>query len=131
MGRPRPVGGGRRRCRSLAAPPTNGPAATSPSIVPYAPGGSTDPISRKYSELLEKQFKVKVIVENKPGASATIGTGAVIRVKSAAHDRPRLEFVAGLPAAGNEGLAWKDTDYQSVVKLVDLPAILAVPAESA
>ncbi|SDO99381.1 tripartite tricarboxylate transporter substrate binding protein [Afipia sp. GAS231] len=47
--------------------------------VPYAPGGSTDPISRKYAELLEKQLKVKVIVENKPGASATIGTGAVIR----------------------------------------------------
>ena len=38
--------------------------------VPYAPGGSTDPISRKYAELLEKQLKVKVIVENKPGASA-------------------------------------------------------------
>ena len=35
--------------------------------VPYAPGGSTDPISRKYAELLEKQLKVKVIVENKPG----------------------------------------------------------------
>ena len=48
-------------------------------IVPYAPGGSTDPISRKYAELLEKQLKVRVIVENKPGASATIGTGAVIR----------------------------------------------------
>ena len=47
--------------------------------VPYAPGGSTDPISRKYAELLEKQLKVKVIVENKPGASATVGTGAVIR----------------------------------------------------
>jgi len=49
------------------------------TFVPYAPGGCTDPISRKYAELLEKQLKVKVIVENKPGASATIGTGAVIR----------------------------------------------------
>ena len=29
--------------------------------VPHAPGGSTDPISRKYAELLEKQLKVKVI----------------------------------------------------------------------
>src|SRR5713226_7273014 len=47
--------------------------------VPCAPGGSTDPISCKYAELLEKQLKVKVIVENKAGASATIGTGAVIR----------------------------------------------------
>jgi tripartite-type tricarboxylate transporter receptor subunit TctC len=30
---------------------------------PWAPGGSTDPISRKYAELLEKQLKVKIIVE--------------------------------------------------------------------
>src|SRR6267142_3751866 len=42
--------------------------------VPYAPGGSTDPISRKYAELLEKQLKVKVIVENKPGASAPVSS---------------------------------------------------------
>ena len=55
------------------------PARDITFYVPYAPGGSTDPISRKYAELLEKQLKVKVIVENKPGASATIGTGAVIR----------------------------------------------------
>ena len=42
--------------------------------VPYAPGGSTDRINRKYAELLEKQLKVKVIVESKPGASAPISS---------------------------------------------------------
>ncbi len=92
--------------------------------VPYAPGGSTDPISRKYAELLEKQLKVKVIVENKPGASATIGTGAVIR---AAPDG----YTIGLGSTSSlayqplemKGLAWKDADgYQSVIKLADLPS---------
>jgi hypothetical protein len=39
--------------------------------VPYAPGGSADPINRRYAELTEKQLKLRVIVENKPGASAT------------------------------------------------------------
>jgi hypothetical protein len=39
--------------------------------VPYASGGSTDPIRRRYVELTEKQLKLRVIVENKPGASAT------------------------------------------------------------
>src|SRR5215203_4336108 len=100
--------------------------------VPYAPGGSTDPISRKYSELLEKQLKVKVIVENKPGASATIGTGAVVR---AAPDG----YTIGLGSTSSlayqplemKGLAWKSADdYQSIAKLSDLPAILAVPADS-
>lgn len=42
--------------------------------MPYALGGATDPISRKYAELLEKQLKVKAVIENKPGASAAIGT---------------------------------------------------------
>src|SRR6188508_1114748 len=100
--------------------------------VPFAPGGSTDPISRKYSELLEKQLKVKVIVENKPGASATIGTGAVIR---AAPDG----YTIGLGSSSSlayqphemKGLAWKSADdYQSIAKLSDLPAILAVPADA-
>lgn len=100
--------------------------------VPYAPGGSTDPISRKYAELLEKQLKVKVIVENKPGASATIGTGAVIR---AAPDG----YTIGLGSTSSlayqplemKGLAWKSAaDYQSIAKLSDLPAILAVPADA-
>jgi hypothetical protein len=72
--------------------------------VPYAPGGSTDPISRKYAELLEKQLKVKVIVENKPGASATIGTGGGDpRCPGWIHHRVGLQFVAGLPAARDEG----------------------------
>lgn len=100
--------------------------------VPYAPGGSTDPISRKYAELLEKQLKVKVIVENKPGASATIGTGAVIR---SAPDG----YTIGLGSSSSlayqpyemKGLAWKSAnDYQSIAKLSDLPVILAVPAEA-
>jgi tripartite-type tricarboxylate transporter receptor subunit TctC len=100
--------------------------------VPYAPGGSTDPISRKYAELLEKQLKVKVIVENKPGASATIGTGAVIRATPDG-------YTIGLGSTSSlayqplemKGLAWKSaSDYQSIAKLSDLPAILAVPADS-
>jgi tripartite-type tricarboxylate transporter receptor subunit TctC len=100
--------------------------------VPYAPGGSTDPISRKYAALLEKQLKVKVIVENKPGASATIGTGAVIRAQADG-------YTIGLGSSSSlayqplemKGLAWKSaSDYQSIVKLSDLPVILAVPAQS-
>ena len=44
------------------------PARDITFYVPYAPGGSTDPISRKYAELLEKQLKVKVIVDRSDGA---------------------------------------------------------------
>lgn len=108
------------------------PARDITFIVPYAPGGSTDPISRKFCEILEKELKVKLIVENKPGASATIGTGAVVR---AAPDGYTIGLGSNSSLAYQplemKGLAWKDTDgYQSVAKLVDLPAVLAVPANS-
>jgi len=42
-------------------------------IVPYGPGGSTDPVSRQFASQLEQALKVNVNVENKPGGSATIG----------------------------------------------------------
>ena len=46
-------------------------------IVPYGPGGSTDPLSRYFSNALEKILKTNVNVENKPGGSASIGTSAI------------------------------------------------------
>jgi hypothetical protein len=49
------------------------PARDIAFYVPYAPGGSTDPISRKYAELLEKQLKVKVIVEKSSSPPRTSG----------------------------------------------------------
>lgn len=42
-------------------------------IVPYAPGGVTDSLSRQVAEFLRKHFKQTVTVENRPGAGATLG----------------------------------------------------------
>jgi tripartite-type tricarboxylate transporter receptor subunit TctC len=53
------------------------PAQTFPGkpiriVVPYAPGGFTDVVSRLYAEQLRKQFGQAVVVENKPGASGIV-----------------------------------------------------------
>ena len=42
-------------------------------IVPYPPGGSTDPTARAYGGWLSDKFGVPVIIDNRPGAGATIG----------------------------------------------------------
>jgi tripartite-type tricarboxylate transporter receptor subunit TctC len=42
-------------------------------IVPYAAGGSTDLAARQYAELLGRELKQTVVVENKPGASTNLG----------------------------------------------------------
>src|SRR4051812_25842045 len=42
-------------------------------IVPYPPGGSTDPTARAYGGWLADKFGVPVVIDNRPGAGATIG----------------------------------------------------------
>ncbi len=101
-------------------------------IVPYGPGGSTDPISRQIASQLEQAFKVNVSVENKPGGSATIGTAAVLRSKPDGYTLGLTSnSVLSYQPLVNKSIVWKSPDdYQSIVKLVDLPAIIAVRSDS-
>ena len=101
-------------------------------IVPYGPGGSTDPISRQFASQLEQALKVSVNVENKPGGSATIGTAAVIRAKPDGYTLGLTSnSVLAYQPLVNKALAWKGPeDYQSIIKLVDLPTVIAVRADS-
>ena len=48
-------------------------------IVPYAPGGTTDYAARQIAQKLTEQTKQSFFVENKTGASGTIGTDAVAK----------------------------------------------------
>ena len=44
-------------------------------IVPYPPGGSTDPTGRAFATWLSEALGQQVVVDNRPGAGATIGHG--------------------------------------------------------
>jgi len=48
-------------------------------VVPFPPGGSADPIGRAIASKLETSLGQPFIVENKPGASGSIGTAQVAR----------------------------------------------------
>jgi tripartite-type tricarboxylate transporter receptor subunit TctC len=47
-------------------------------VVPFPPGGTTDQIARWVQPLLQKDLNVPVVIENKGGASGSIGTQAVV-----------------------------------------------------
>jgi tripartite-type tricarboxylate transporter receptor subunit TctC len=48
-------------------------------VVPFAPGGSTDIMARTVAQQLTERFRQQAIVENRPGASGTIGTAFVVK----------------------------------------------------
>jgi tripartite-type tricarboxylate transporter receptor subunit TctC len=45
-------------------------------IVPWPAGGATDLATRRFSESLAKEMGVSVVVENRPGATGVVGSGA-------------------------------------------------------
>jgi tripartite-type tricarboxylate transporter receptor subunit TctC len=57
------------------------PTKTISIIVPFATGGTTDVLARTVGQELSKSLGQPVIVENKPGAGATIGADYVAKAK--------------------------------------------------
>lgn len=48
-------------------------------IVPYPPGGATDPIARQMAQKLSESMGQQIIIDNKPGAGTTIGADFVAK----------------------------------------------------
>lgn len=55
------------------------PAGSMRIVVPFAAGGSTDIMARTIAQQLGARFGQQVLVENRPGASGTIGTAFVAK----------------------------------------------------
>lgn len=100
-------------------------------IVPFPPGGSTDLIARTLQPKLQEKFGGTFVVENKAGATGTIGAAQVVRSAPDGHTL----FVSSLgPFVIAPHLtkvtydATKDLDYITVA--VQAPNVLVVPAAS-
>jgi tripartite-type tricarboxylate transporter receptor subunit TctC len=48
-------------------------------VVPFPPGGTVDPIARMVQPGLQQRLNTTIIIENKPGASGSIGTALVAK----------------------------------------------------
>jgi len=57
------------------------PAKPISLVVPFPPGGTTDVLARALGEKLSQSLGQTVIVENKPGAGATLGADYVAKAK--------------------------------------------------
>lgn len=61
------------------------PSKTVQIVVPYPPGGLTDNIGRLFAGELKERLNETVVVDNKPGAAATVGASAVARAPADGH----------------------------------------------
>jgi len=101
-------------------------------VVPYSPGGSTDPVARQYATQLQKLLGVDVTIENKPGGSGTIGTGMVVRAKPDGYTLGlATNSILAYQPLVNASLAFKTPEqYQPIIKLGSMPVILVVRADA-
>lgn len=65
--------------QACAAAGSGWPARPIRIVVPYPPGTGPDVMARLVAEGVSKELGTSVIVENKPGANAVIGTGEVVK----------------------------------------------------
>src|SRR5690606_31385947 len=99
-------------------------------IVPYSPGGGTDTVARLMAERLTAAFGQSVVVENKAGASANIGTEFVARAPGDGYTilvtAPNFTTSEALFAK----LGWKFEDFTPVIQLVRYGNVLVAASDT-
>ncbi|KAA0009785.1 tripartite tricarboxylate transporter substrate binding protein [Billgrantia pellis] len=101
-------------------------------VVPYAPGGTTDVLSRRVADLLQEELDANVVVENRPGAGSTVATGRLAR---GGRDVDHTILMASpghtIGAAIYPDLAYDPVeDFVFLQNLIDIPNVMVVPADS-
>ena len=96
--------------------------------MPFAPGGASDLLARLLAERLAPALGQPVIVENRPGAGATIGADAVAKARP---DGTTFLYGTPGPQIVNPSLMRSlpydaDRDFTPIVSLVRAPNLLVV-----
>jgi tripartite-type tricarboxylate transporter receptor subunit TctC len=92
-------------------------------VVPFPPGGSTDVVARLLGAKLSESFRQPVVIENKPGAGATLGTEQVAK---AAPDGYTLGITA-LPSIVTAPLTSPEVRYDPLKDLTHIAMIGSFP----
>src|SRR6202051_1515699 len=95
-------------------------------IVPFGPGGANDLIARAAADGVSKRLARPVIIENRPGAGAAIGTAAV--AKSAGDGYTFLIGAAGVVTNSLllKSIPYADSELVPVGMIAVAPSIIVV-----
>lgn len=99
------------------------PSKTITLLVPYPAGGPTDVIARLVAQTIEGPLQQKVVVENKPGASGSIGTRAVATAEPDGH----TIMFGNNQTHGNNMFLLKEPGYDAIKDFAPLAGAGAFP----
>jgi tripartite-type tricarboxylate transporter receptor subunit TctC len=97
-------------------------------IVPYPPGGSTDPTARQLGQWLSEKFGQPVVIDNRPGAGATLGHALGAQATPDGYNL-LLGTSGGLvtgPASGTKVAYDPVKDFTPIGLAVDVPFLLVI-----
>lgn len=100
-------------------------------IVPYAPGGAVDMVTRKMAQKLTEQTGQSFFIENRPGGTGTIGAQVVAKAAPDGYTLMANDTTFSLLPHIFKKLPFNhDTDLQPVSAYVFTPMALAVNVQS-
>jgi tripartite-type tricarboxylate transporter receptor subunit TctC len=98
-------------------------------IVPFAPGGTTDIVARILAGEMSRRLGQSVIVENRPGAGATLGTGQAARAAPDGYTLV-LSVISAMVVGkilGGDRVPWDpDRDFAHVAMVMSTPYLILV-----
>jgi tripartite-type tricarboxylate transporter receptor subunit TctC len=95
-------------------------------IVGFPPGGTTDVIARHAAQELATQTGKSFVVENRPGASGTIGAGGVAKSAPDGHTILMVSSTHGTAAALYASLPYAEGDLLPVALVASTPYVFVV-----
>ncbi|MCF6745369.1 tripartite tricarboxylate transporter substrate binding protein [Blastococcus sp. KM273128] len=102
------------------------PTETITLIVPYAAGGPTDLAGRTIGSCIEEELGQTVVVENREGASGSVGMQAMI---AGGNDGYTLSLIAVPASATNplqDDVGYTNEDYVPIAAVTEIPSALIV-----
>ena len=98
-------------------------------VVGFPPGGTTDVIGRLVAHELGEQLGKPFVVENRPGASGTIGAGGVAKAAPDGHTLIVVPSTHGTARALYASLPYEEADFAPVGLVASTPYVFVIHPE--
>lgn len=116
---------------SALAAPAVCPDRYTKMVIPQPAGGVGDIIGRMLAEKVGQILEQPMVVENRPGASTTIGIAIVAKAKPDGCTNLQLTATGVVASVMRKDLPYDlERDLTPVIEIGSLPMVLAVPATS-